>query len=111
MASLSLHLWRVRKARSDVNHTERCAGTSWKLWAWWVCSVAARDYDRRGFIQECRTCLPVLESLSFTVIPKTERDPIQQRRAKFISNLRSRRCSNDAPNRFRATAVRVSGPL
>jgi hypothetical protein len=31
--------------------------------------------------------MPVLKSLSFTALPKTGSDPVQQRRAKFITKL------------------------
>ena len=31
--------------------------------------------------------MPVLKSLSFTALPKSTNDPVQQRRAKFISKL------------------------
>ena len=31
--------------------------------------------------------MPVLKSLSFTAIPKTGNDPVQARRAKFVTKL------------------------
>ena len=34
--------------------------------------------------------MPVLKSLSFTAIPKTGNDPVQARRAKFVSKLEER---------------------
>src|SRR4029077_17067647 len=40
-----------------------------------------------GFIQQRRTQMPVLKSLSFTALPKSGNDSVQMRRAKFVAKL------------------------
>jgi Family of unknown function (DUF6641) len=45
--------------------------------------------------------MPVLKSLSFTVIPKTGNDPVQLRRAKFVSKLEEQKLLLKDPNHVR----------
>jgi hypothetical protein len=42
--------------------------------------------------------MPVLKSLSFTVLPKTGSDPVQTRRAKFITKLEEQKLLLKDPN-------------
>jgi hypothetical protein len=42
--------------------------------------------------------MPVLKSLSFTAIPKTGNDPVQARRAKFVSKLEEQKLLLKDPN-------------
>jgi hypothetical protein len=44
--------------------------------------------------------MPVLKSLSFTALPKTTNDPVQQRRVKFITRLEEQKPLKD-PNHVR----------
>jgi hypothetical protein len=46
-----------------------------------------RSEGSGGFIQQRRTQMPVLESFSFTALPKSGNDPIQTRLAKFVAKL------------------------
>ena len=47
--------------------------------------------------------MPVLKSLSFTALPKSTNDPVQQRRTKFIAKLEEQKLllqrSQPRPNR------------
>jgi hypothetical protein len=45
--------------------------------------------------------MPVLKSLSFTAIPKTENDPVQTRRAKFVTKLEEQKLLLKDPNHVR----------
>jgi len=45
--------------------------------------------------------MPVLKSLSFTALPKTGNDPVQQRRAKFITKLEEQKLLLKDPNHVR----------
>src|ERR1700675_3349430 len=45
--------------------------------------------------------MPVLKSLSFTAIPKTGNDPVQQRRIKFIIKLEEQKLLLKDPNHVR----------
>jgi hypothetical protein len=45
--------------------------------------------------------MPVLKSLSFTAIPKTGNDPVQARRAKFVSKLEEQKLLLKDPNHVR----------
>ena len=45
--------------------------------------------------------MPVLKSLSFTALPKTTNDPVQQRRAKFITKLEEQKLLLKDPNHVR----------
>jgi hypothetical protein len=45
--------------------------------------------------------MPVLKSLSFTTIPKTGNDPVQARRAKFVSKLEEQKLLLKDPNHVR----------
>jgi len=45
--------------------------------------------------------MPVLKSLSFTVLPKPATDPVQIRRAKLISRLDEQKALLDNPNLIR----------
>ena len=45
--------------------------------------------------------MPVLKSLSFTALPKTANDPVQQRRAKFVSKLEEQKLLLKDPNHVR----------
>ena len=42
--------------------------------------------------------MPVLKSLSFTALPKTANDPVQQRRTKFITKLEEQKLLLQDPN-------------
>jgi hypothetical protein len=46
--------------------------------------------------------MPVLKSLSFTALPKTGNDPVQMRRAKFVSKLEEQKLLLKDPNHVRA---------
>jgi hypothetical protein len=48
-----------------------------------------------------RTHMPVLKSLSFTTLPKNANDPVQQRRAKFITRLEEQKLLLKDPNHVR----------
>src|SRR5258705_13635717 len=67
--------------------------------------------------------MPVLKSLSFTALPKTGNDPVQQRRAKFVAKLEEQKLLLKDPNHIRTvqrwvkvdserqgTSSRPSGP-
>jgi hypothetical protein len=41
--------------------------------------------------------MPVLKSLSFTALPKTTNDPVQQRRTKFITKLGRAEAAPEGP--------------
>src|SRR5258707_5706460 len=45
--------------------------------------------------------MPVLKSLSFTALPKTGNDPVQLRRAKFVSKLEEQKLLLKDPNHVR----------
>lgn len=45
--------------------------------------------------------MPVLKSLSFTALPKTGNDPVQARRAKFVSKLEEQKLLPKDPNHVR----------
>jgi hypothetical protein len=45
--------------------------------------------------------MPVLKSLSFTAIPKSGNDPVQARRAKFVSKLEEQKQLLKDPNHVR----------
>jgi hypothetical protein len=45
--------------------------------------------------------MPVLKSLSFTALPKTTNDPVQQRRTKFITKLEEQRLLLKDPKHVR----------
>jgi hypothetical protein len=45
--------------------------------------------------------MPVLKSLSFTALPKTGNDPVQQRRAKFVAKLEEQKLLLQNPNHVR----------
>ena len=45
--------------------------------------------------------MPVLKSLSFTALPKTGNDPVQQRRAKFVAKLEEQKLLLKDPNHVR----------
>jgi hypothetical protein len=45
--------------------------------------------------------MPVLKSLSFTALPKTGNDPVQQRRAKFVTKLEEQKLLLKNPNHVR----------
>ena len=45
--------------------------------------------------------MPVLKSLSFTALPKSGNDPVQARRAKFVTNLEERKLLLKDPNHVR----------
>jgi hypothetical protein len=45
--------------------------------------------------------MPVLKSLSFTTLPKNANDPVQQRRAKFITRLEEQKLLLKDPNHVR----------
>jgi hypothetical protein len=55
--------------------------------------------------------MPVLKSLSFTALPKTGNDPVQQRRAKFIAKLEEQKLLLKDPNHIRTVQrwVKVDG--
>ena len=46
--------------------------------------------------------MPVLKSLSFTALPKSNNDPVQQRRIKFINKLGEQKLLLKDPNHVRA---------
>jgi hypothetical protein len=46
--------------------------------------------------------MPVLKSLSFTALPKTGNDPIQMRRAKFVSKLEEQKLLLKDPKHVRS---------
>jgi hypothetical protein len=45
--------------------------------------------------------MPVLKSLSFTALPKSGNDPVQTRRAKFVSKLEEQKLLLKDPNHVR----------
>jgi hypothetical protein len=45
--------------------------------------------------------MPVLKSLSFTALPKSNSDPVQQRRAKFVAKLEEQKLLLKDPNHVR----------
>ena len=45
--------------------------------------------------------MPVLKSLSFTTLPKSTNDPVQQRRAKFVARLEEQKLLLQDPNHVR----------
>ena len=45
--------------------------------------------------------MPVLKSLSFTALPKSTNDPVQQRRTKFITKLEEQKLLLNDPNHVR----------
>jgi hypothetical protein len=45
--------------------------------------------------------MPVLKSLSFTALPKTTNDPVQQRRTKFITKLGRAEAAPEGPQHVR----------
>src|ERR1035438_7589986 len=45
--------------------------------------------------------MPVLKSLSFTALPKTGNDPVQQRPSKFVSKLEEQKLLLKDPNHVR----------
>src|ERR1700692_4890793 len=45
--------------------------------------------------------MPVLKSLSFTSLPKAGNDPVQARRAKFVTKLEEQKLLLAAPNHVR----------
>src|SRR6476659_10006974 len=45
--------------------------------------------------------MPVLKSLSFTALPKTANDPVQERRAKFVAKLEEQKLLLKDPNHVR----------
>ena len=45
--------------------------------------------------------MPVLKSLSFTALPKTGNDPVEQRRAKFVAKLEEQKLLLKDPNHVR----------
>src|ERR1700738_372400 len=45
--------------------------------------------------------MPVLKSLSFTALPRTANDPVQQRRAKFVARLEEQKLLLKDPNHVR----------
>jgi hypothetical protein len=45
--------------------------------------------------------MPVLKSLSFTALPKNGNDPVQARRAKFVSKLEEQKLLLEDPNHVR----------
>ena len=45
--------------------------------------------------------MPVLKSLSFTTLPKTGNDPVQTRRAKFVTKLEEQKLLLKDPNHVR----------
>jgi hypothetical protein len=45
--------------------------------------------------------MPVLKSLSFTALPKTGNDPVQQRQAKFITKLEEQKLLLKDPSHIR----------
>jgi hypothetical protein len=55
--------------------------------------------------------MPVLKSLSFTAIPKTGNDPVQARRAKFVTKLEEQKLLLKDPNHIRTVQrwVKVDG--
>src|SRR5882672_11299111 len=55
--------------------------------------------------------MPVLKSLSFTALPKTGNDPVQQRRAKFVTKLEEQKLLLKDPNHIRTVQrwVKVDG--
>ena len=55
--------------------------------------------------------MPVLKSLSFTALPKTGNDPVQQRRAKFVAKLEEQKLLLKDPNHIRTVQqwVKVDG--
>jgi hypothetical protein len=55
--------------------------------------------------------MPVLRSLSFTALPKSGNDPVQTRRAKFITKLEEQKLLLKDPNHVRTVQrwTKVSG--
>jgi hypothetical protein len=55
--------------------------------------------------------MPVLKSLSFTAIPKSGNDPVQTRRAKFVTKLEEQKLLLKDPNHVRTVQrwVKVNG--
>jgi hypothetical protein len=55
--------------------------------------------------------MPVLKSLSFTALPKTGNDPVQMRRAKFVSKLEEQKLLLKDPAHVRTVQrwVKVDG--
>src|SRR6476659_2235504 len=55
--------------------------------------------------------MPVLKSLSFTALPKSANDPVQQRRTKFITKLEEQKLLLNDPNHVRTVQrwVKVNG--
>jgi hypothetical protein len=55
--------------------------------------------------------MPVLKSLSFTILPKNANDPVQQRRTKFITKLEEQKLLLKDPNHVRTVQrwVKVDG--
>jgi hypothetical protein len=47
--------------------------------------------------------MPVLKSLSFTALPKAGSDPVQARRAKFVSKLEEQKQLLKDPNHIRTS--------
>jgi hypothetical protein len=45
--------------------------------------------------------MPVLKSLSFTALPKSANDPVQQRRTKFVARLEEQKLLLKDPNHIR----------
>jgi hypothetical protein len=45
--------------------------------------------------------MPILKSLSFTALPKTGNDPVQHRRAKFVTRLQEQKLLLKDPNHVR----------
>jgi hypothetical protein len=48
--------------------------------------------------------MPVLTSLSFTALPKADNDPVQARRAKFVSKLEEQKQLLKDPNHIRTSS-------
>src|SRR6266446_1390516 len=51
--------------------------------------------------------MPVLKSLSFTALPKTGNDPVQQRRAKFVAKLEEQKLRLFLPENWTSDPVRL----
>jgi hypothetical protein len=45
--------------------------------------------------------MPILKSLSFTALPKTGNDPVQHRRAKFVTRLQEQKLLLKDPDHVR----------
>ena len=63
----------------------------------------AARYVRVGLSNNGEARMPVLKSLSFTVLPKSSYDPVQIRRANFVAKLEEQKQLLKEPNHVRTT--------